>query len=102
MVSLGCCIFKRRQNVVFFEERVILEDLLMGCPRTKQGQDICDTNALTANAGAPAAFPRFNGDSVSQTRFHGNPRVVGSYASMTFIILISNMFLPPVTQQSFA
>ena len=64
MVGLDCGIFKRCQNVIFFEEGIVLKNFLMGRPRAKQAQNICDTDAQAANARAPAAFAGFDGDSV--------------------------------------
>ncbi len=64
MVGLDGGIFERCQNVVFFEERIVLKNFLMGSARAEQAQNICDTNALTADARAPAAFAGFDGDSV--------------------------------------
>ena len=70
MVGLDCGIFERCQNVVFFEERIVLKNFLMGSARAEQAQNVCDTNALPADARAPAAFAGFDGDSVKQAGIH--------------------------------
>ena len=64
MAGLGCGIFKRCQNVVFFELSIVLKNFLMGSPRAEQAQNICDTDAQAVNAWAAAAFAGFDGDSV--------------------------------------
>ena len=35
MVGLGCGIFKRCENVVFFERRIVLKNFLMGGSRAE-------------------------------------------------------------------
>ena len=69
-MSLGCCIFKRCQNVVFVELRVVLKDFLTRSPRAEQAQNIGDTDTQAANAWSPAAFAGFDGNSIKQTGPH--------------------------------
>ena len=64
MVCLSRGIFKRCQNVVFFEEGIILKNFLMRCTRSEQAQYIRDADAQAANAWAPAAFAGFDSDSI--------------------------------------
>ena len=79
MVSLDCGIFKRCQNVVFFEERIVLKNFLVRRAGAKQAQNICDTNAQATNTGATAAFADFDGDPIEQTRFHDSSKEVKAY-----------------------
>ena len=67
MIGLDRGIFKRCQNVIIFEEGIVLKNFPMGRPRAKQAQNICDTDAQTTNARAPAAFAGFDGDPIEQT-----------------------------------
>ena len=64
MVRLGSGIFNRCQNVVFFEEGIVLKNFLMRSPCAKQTQNISDPDAQAANARVPAAFAGFDGDSI--------------------------------------
>ena len=79
MVSLDCGIFKRCQNVVFFEGGLVLKNFLVGSAGAKQAQNICDTNAQATNTGATAAFADFDGDPIEQTRFHDSSKEVKAY-----------------------
>lgn len=72
MVSLGGSVFECRQNIAFFEERVILKNFLMGSSCTEQTQDIRYTHARSANAWPPAAFARIDGDPVQLIGLHGS------------------------------
>lgn len=51
-------------------ERIVLKNFLMGSARAEQAQNVCDTNALTADARAPAAFAGFDSDSVKLAGIH--------------------------------
>ena len=79
MVSLYCGIFKRCQNVVFFEERIVLKNFLVRRAGAKQAQNIGDTNAQATNTGASAAFADFDSDPLEQTGFRDSSKAVKSY-----------------------
>ena len=69
MVSLYCGIFKRCQNVVFFEGGIVLKYFLLGSAGAKQAQNICDTNAKTPNQARPSGDTRSR---VSKIAFGNN------------------------------
>ena len=76
MVGLGCGIFKRCENVVFFERRIVIRTFLKGGSRTEQAQNIGDTDAQAANARTPATFAGFDGNPLKQTGFHDSSNEV--------------------------
>ena len=78
MVGLDCGIFKRGQNIVFFEEGIVLKNFLVRGPRAEQTQNIRDTDAQTANARTAAAFAGFDGDPIEETGFHDSSNEVGA------------------------
>ena len=79
MVSLDCGIFKRCQNVVFFEDGIVLKNFLVGSAGAEQAQNICNTNAQATNTGSSAAFADFDGDPIEQTGFRDSSKAVKSY-----------------------
>jgi hypothetical protein len=78
MVGLRRGIFKRRENIVFFERGIIRDYFLMGCARAQQTQNVRDANAQAAYARTPAAFAGFDGDPIEQACFHAVSREVRS------------------------
>ena len=57
-------IFQGREDILFFQERIVFENLSMRCTRTEEAQDITHPDAEAANTGAAAAFVRFQRDTV--------------------------------------
>src|ERR1022692_6109 len=72
VICLNGSVLKGGQDVFFFEERVVLQNLAVGCTGTKQAENVRDTNALPTNAGMPAALAGFYRDAFESFRAHGN------------------------------
>ncbi len=63
MVGLYGGIFQRCQNVILFQEWIILQNFLMRCSRAEQAEKVSDADTLPPNAGTSTAFTGFDGDS---------------------------------------
>ena len=72
MICLDGRVFKGGKDVFFFEERVVLQNLAVGCAGTKQTEDVRDTNPLSANAGTPATLAGFYRDAFESFGAHGD------------------------------
>jgi hypothetical protein len=68
MIRLPSCILDRRQQILVFKIRVILEDLLKARTRSQQLQDIGHSDAHTANARAAATLTIIYRDAIQAFR----------------------------------
>ena len=70
MIGLVGGVIDGGQDILWLEERVILKDFVDRGSGAEEFQNIGDTNAKAANAGAAAAFSGVNGDSLETFALH--------------------------------
>jgi hypothetical protein len=70
MVRLVGGVVDRREDIVAFEKRIVLQDFIEGSSRAKKFQNVGDTKALAANAGAASALAFLHGDSMKTLQIH--------------------------------
>ena len=75
MIGLVGGVVEGGKDVLTFEKRVVLEDLVEGGSGAEQLEDIADTNAQAANAGTTTAFTGFDGDALEALAFHGSSEI---------------------------
>ena len=73
MVRLARRLLNRCQNVITLKIGIVLQDLLVRRPSTKELQNVGNANPHAPNGRAAAAFPRLNGDSFQTGRFYPHP-----------------------------
>lgn len=70
MICLVGGVFNRREDVLFFQERVLRQDFFVGGPCRQQLQDVGNTNAESPNAGPSPAFSLLNSNPLEAFRVH--------------------------------
>ena len=71
MIGLYCRVFERSQNVALFKKRIVCQNFLMRCARPQKADDVRNPYPQATDAGAPATFAGFDGNSIKQTCFQG-------------------------------
>ena len=70
MIGLVRGVVKGGEDILALEKRVILKDFVERGSGAEEFQNIGDTDAQAANAGAAAAFAGVNGDSLETFALH--------------------------------
>lgn len=88
MIGLMRRVFNRRENVLAFKVRIILQNFLVGSVCAQKLQHIRDPDSHSANARPPTTLARLDGDALQQLSFHcafilsliltGNKRLISS------------------------
>jgi hypothetical protein len=70
VVGLVGRILKRGEDIFFFQERIVRQNLFERCTCGEHFENVCNADSLSANARATAALSGFNADPTKSISLH--------------------------------